>query len=151
MSEPGRPQYECCLCFLRIRSVFCLQELVPQPRGPYGAPVRPAVTLTGTYKLRRRGGPSGLQGTRRMPTKLAQAIMQTNSTELSSCWEVASRLATQAFPSVLLSSKIHYRVHKSHPVVPGLSQMNVLGRLGSVNTTKIKQNGHYCVNIRFIV
>jgi hypothetical protein len=25
------------------------------------------------------------------------------------------------------------------------------GRLGSVNTTKTKQNGHYCVSIRFII
>jgi hypothetical protein len=43
---------------------------------------------------------------------------------LSPSWEAASCTATQELPNISWSTKAHYRVHKSPPLVPTLRQIN---------------------------
>ena len=47
-----------------------------------------------------------------------------NSIEQSPSWEANMFSASQQIPLILWGSKVHYRIHKSPPPIPVLSQMD---------------------------
>jgi hypothetical protein len=58
--------------------------------------------------------------------------------EFSPSSEDASRSATKDFPNILWKQEVHYRLHKSHPIIPVLN-LNNLGHTTLSYPSKIHE------------
>jgi hypothetical protein len=96
----------------RLRSIqVWLRELVSKALKIQSSELGPVIFVTRTF--------------------LHVTMFWTNFMELNPSWGAANCAVTQKLPSILWNPKDHYRVHKSHPLVSSLSQID------SVHTTPI--------------
>jgi hypothetical protein len=67
--------------------------------------------------------------------------------ELSPSLEAASCAAMQELPNILWDSKVHYRFHKSPPLVPNLSQVNQAHIIPSYLRSILILSTHLCLGL----
>jgi hypothetical protein len=68
-------------------------------------------------------------------------------TELSISWEAANCAATQELYSILWNLKFHYRVHKTPPLVPILSQINSIHTIPCYLRSILIWSTHLCLGL----
>jgi hypothetical protein len=77
------------------------------------------------------------------------SLLINNSTEQSPSWEADSHSDSQEIPRLLRNPKVHYRVHKSPPLVPILRHMNPVHILTPYYLKPILILSHYlCLDLK---